>query len=924
MIQLDSTRIQVSVAPRSSSAIATPSRAGVFRPELLAPAGNWDCARAAVENGADAIYFGLDRFNARMRADNFTVADLPELMAFLHRRGVRGYVTFNILVFTGELNDAEDYLRSLITAGVDAAIVQDVGLCRLIRRLSPDFPIYASTQMTITSAAGLEFARALGCSLVALARECSVKEISQIQTERAAVAQAFKSVPDQSGAVFPLEVFIHGALCVAYSGQCLISEALGGRSANRGECAQACRLPYELICDGQTVPLGDRKYLLSPQDLAGIEVLPELIGADVTSLKIEGRLKSPEYVANITRLYRKAIDQLTGPDRPADDAGAGALIARLQSESRYDMEMAFSRGLYSGWLRGVNNQRLVHARFGKKRGVFLGEVRRLLSESVSIKLEAPLKPGDGIVFDAGHPEQPEEGGRVYTVEGQGAESKLYFGHGDIDFSRVHTGDKIWKTSDPELERRLRQTFAGEQPHFTRPVQITVRGQAGEPMLVELADAEGRSVQAPSAMPLVRAEKQPLETERLRAQLGRLGGTPFHLAELHNYLAGPVMLPVSELNRLRRELAASLDALRARPLPWTRHPKPETGSFVEAMLMEIQDDTRNPDKKAASAADPLPRARTLQPSTFNLQPPVAPLPAPELVVLVRNLSQLEAALRCDTRTFYCEFEDPMKYRDAVHMVRCADGCGEAADDPGRESARAIWVAPPRIAKPGEDWILQQVRSCHADGYLIRNFDHLVFFAGQRCIADYSFNIANPLSAAYFKQRFNLERLTASYDLNFDQLDGLLRGSSPAWFEVTVQQHLPMFHMEHCVFCAFLSDGTDHTNCGRPCEKHVVELRDRVGAAHPVLADAGCRNTVFHARAQTGAEAVPHLCQLGIGALRLEFLNEPPDQVALTIGKYRQLLRGEITGAQLVRELKLWNQLGITSFQERKPAKYGSAK
>ena len=252
---------------------------------------------------------------------------------------------------------------------------------------------------------------------------------------------------------------------------------------------------------------------------------------------------------------------------------------------------------------------------------------------------------------------------------------------------------------------------------------------------------------------------------------------------------------------------------------------------------------------------------------------------------------------------------MKYRDAVHMVRCADGCGEAADDPGRESARAIWVATPRIAKPGEDGILQQVRSCDADGYLIRNFDHLVFFAGQRCIADYSFNIANPLSAAYFKQRFNLERLTASYDLNFDQLDGLLRGSSPAWFEVTVQQHLPMFHMEHCVFCAFLSDGTDHTNCGRPCEKHVVELRDRVGAAHPVLADAGCRNTVFHARAQTGAEAVPHLCQLGIGALRLEFLNEPPDQVALTIGKYRQLLRGEITGAQLVRELKLWNQLGL---------------
>src|SRR5665213_4364286 len=196
-------------------------------PELLAPAGDWDCAKAAVENGADAIYFGLDKFNARMRAHNFTEADLPKLMEFLHRRGVKGYVTFNTLVFQNEIADAENYLRAIIAAGVDAAIVQDVGVCRLIRQLSPDFPIHASTQMTITSAAGVEFARELGCSLVVLARECSIKEIAQIK----------------SAVTLPLEVFVHGALCVAYSGQCLTSEALGGRSANRGECAQACRMP---------------------------------------------------------------------------------------------------------------------------------------------------------------------------------------------------------------------------------------------------------------------------------------------------------------------------------------------------------------------------------------------------------------------------------------------------------------------------------------------------------------------------------------------------------------------------------------------------------------------------------------------------------------------------------------------------------
>ena len=328
----------------SSSAIACPAL-----PELLAPAGDWDCARAAVENGADAIYFGLDRFNARMRAQNFTQADLPQLMQFLHRRGVKGYVTFNTLVFANEMPDAQRFLLALIAAGVDAALVQDVGICRLIRMLSPDFPIHASTQMTITSTAGLDFARQLGCSLVVLARECSVQDIAKINRAQAAP--------------LPLEVFVHGALCVAYSGQCLTSEALGGRSANRGECAQACRMPYELICDGQPVPLGDRRYLLSPQDLAGLEVLPDLIRAGVASLKIEGRLKSPEYVANITRVYRQALDKLR-----ADPAAAPLLTG----QARYDLEMAFSRGLHTGWFGGTNNQRLVHARFGKKRGVFLG------------------------------------------------------------------------------------------------------------------------------------------------------------------------------------------------------------------------------------------------------------------------------------------------------------------------------------------------------------------------------------------------------------------------------------------------------------------------------------------------------------------------------------------------------------------------
>jgi putative protease len=844
MVHEDTKRDDLATTPTA------PAPGRLILPELLSPAGNMDCARAAVENGADAIYFGLESFNARMRADNFTVATLPQLMEYLHRRGVRGYACFNTLVFDDEIAEGEAQIRAMIAAGVDAAVVQDVGMCRLIRSISPDFPMHASTQMTVTSAAGVEFVQELGCDLVVLSRECSIQEIALIH----------QAEPEPA---LPLEVFIHGALCVAYSGQCLTSEALGGRSANRGVCAQACRMPYDLICDGQPVPLGDRRYLLSPQDLVGLELIPQLIQAGVYSLKIEGRLKTPEYVANITRIYREALDK------------AGQKIAVQAGAYRYDMEMSFSRGLYTGWLGGINNQELVHGRFGKKRGVYLGAISRIQGEKVLIKLEGPLKLGDGVVFDAARPEDKEEGGRVYEVRAMGGgngETLVAFGHGDIDFSRVHVGDKLWKTGDPELERRLRQTFTGDQVRYQRPVDIAVSGSAASPMTVRITDGEGHVAQANSQMPLAIAEKHPLTSEKLRDQLARLGGTPFKLGQLTNDLVGSVILPVSELNRLRREVVTELERLRIQPLRWTVFAEPQ-----------------------------LPASLKTRPSIDRNAIPTEL----ELIVLTRSLSQLEVAIKCGVKTLYCEFDDPKQYREAVRMVHESCAC--------TGPQKSIWVAPPRICKPGEEWILKQVRSSDADGYLLRNYDHLKFFAGDRCIGDYSLNIANRWAADYFKNRFKLERLTVSYDLNIYQLESLLRSSPPSWFEITLHQHMPMFHMEHCVFCAFLSQGTDYTNCGRPCDKHEIKLRDRVGAEHPVKADAGCRNTVFSALAQTGADAIGKMLELGARHFRIEFVNETPSQVERTITRYRQLLRGEITGAQLWTELKLVNQLGVTRGQ-----------
>jgi len=831
------------------------------RPEVLAPAGDWDCVRAAVENGADAVYFGLERFNARMRAHNFTAADLPAIMEFLHRRGVRGYVTFNTLVFANELAGAGDYLRQIIAAGVDAAIVQDVGICRLIRQLSPDFPIHASTQMTVTSAAGIAFARELGASLVVLARENSVADIAKIQ-----------EATQQAGSALPLEVFVHGALCVAYSGQCLTSEALGGRSANRGECAQACRLPYDLISDGQPVNLGDRRYLLSPRDLSGIDVLPDLMRNGVASLKIEGRLKSPEYVASITRIYRQAVDRAM--ESLVKDATTESVTS--PAADRYELEMSFSRGLYTGWFGGTNNRELVHARFGTKRGVFLGEITRVDGENVSLRLSAPIKPGDGVVFDAGNPEAREEGGRVYSVDQHGSETTLGFGQGDIDFRRVKPGQFLWKTNDPALDRRVRQTYEGDKIRFQRPLALEVYGHPGAPLTFIAADGDGHVVRLESQLALTPAENHPLTPERLREQLGRLGGTPFKLGSFLSYLEGEVMLPVSELNRLRREAVTGLERQRSLPKRWSLKNEPvEIASF-----------------NSATSENDRPRRQ------------------PELILVVRSLAQLEAALHCASAdTIYCEFENPKHYRDAVQAFREDN----ARREPAAAACRSIWVVPPRVFKPGEEWILKQVRSSEADGYLIRNYDHLAFFAADRKRGDFSLNVANQLTAEYFVKQCGLERVTASYDLNVAQLESLLDSAPADWFDLTLHQHMPMFHMEHCVFCAFLSEGKDYRDCGRPCDQHQLKLRDRVGAELPLKADAGCRNTVFNSRAQTGAEYLDRFLARGARSFRVEFVDESAEEVTRIAARYLQLLRGEIRGADIWREFKFINQLGVTRGQ-----------
>jgi len=832
------------------------------KPEVLAPAGNWECAKAAVENGANAIYFGVGRFNARVRADNFSVNDLPKLLKFLHRRGVRGYVTFNTLIFSNELDVAKRELREIIAAGTDAAIVQDVGIMRLIREISPDFPIHASTQMTISSAAGVRFAKELGASLAVLSREVNVAELEKIVARGNANPAHF----------LPLEMFVHGALCVSYSGQCLTSEALGGRSANRGECAQACRLPYDLICDGEKISLGARRYLLSPRDLAGVEILPELMRLGVRSFKIEGRLKSPEYVAAVTRVYRDCVDRIYTMATDGVPAETLADFAKqLRKNHAYALEMAFSRGLFTGWLRGIDNKELVHARFGKKRGVFLGEISGFGKDGVFAKLRAPLKSGDGVVFDTGNPEEKELGGYVYGVEpsprGNG-EIFIRFARDSIRRERLRRGDKIWKTSDPALTAQIRETFSGEKPRWTRKISVRVFAKIGEPLRAEFSDFHGNAVSAELGDALVPATGRPASDAWLREQFSRLGGTAYHVGEWFSEIVGEPLVPASIANKLRRLLVEKLDAARENSVAWTLFPDAEIAEiFSEKNLKKCKE--------------------------------ISTVPA-TLIPVVRNLEQVDAALKCGAKIIYAEFENTRDYREAamrIHSVPDAE----------------FWAQPPRIFKEAGDEanILRSVRECGADGFLVRAHEHLFAFPQARLRGDFSLNVANHLSAEYFLNAYHLESVTASYDLNSEQLFALLEGvPAPEKIELTLHQHMPMFHMEHCVFCAFLSAGKDFRNCGRPCEKHIVRLRDRTGAEHLVKADAGCRNTVFNARAQTGAEFFDEIFARGVRRFRVEFVDESPELVSKIIEQYRELLAGKINGSTLWSRLKIESKLGVT--------------
>jgi putative protease len=823
------------------------------RPELLAPAGDWEALRAAVANGADAVYFGLPAFNARQRATNFALAELPDVLAYLHDHNVKGYVTSNTLIFSDELPRAAEYAEAIAGAGADAVIVQDLGLLRLIRRLVPTLPIHASTQMTQTEAEGIELLRELGVRRVILARELSLSEIAVVAAQT----------------LMPLEVFVHGALCISYSGQCLASAALWGRSANRGVCGQACRFPYELVVDGQRCDRSDRQYLLSPHDLAAYDRIPQLVALGVAGFKIEGRLKSAHYVAAATRVYRAALD-----------AALQGTPFVISPEQQAALVQSFSRGLGHGFLDGIDHQHLVPGRFPKKRGAHVGDVLATTPRGVIVQLaehatELSVKPGDGVVFDDGHPERDEQGGRVFAVAALGgapaARVRLAFGRGAVNLAAVAIGSKVWKTDDPAIRRRLETSYRRDVVVRRAPLRVHVEALADQPLHITVRDEAGRETEVSWEQPLRPAEKHALTVASIRRQFERLGNTPFELAEVE--LRGaqgraetvPLMVPMSVLNDLRRRAVQALCAQRAAAC---RHEVAEPDALA-ALRRELQAPT------AASAGDD---------------------GRPQLHVLVRDFEQFDSVLSwapsCPSVArglLYCDFRDPGGYEQAVAR--------------GRAAGWEIGLATPRVLMPGEEGELDRIADIAPDAVLVRSLGALRHLQSRAprlmLVGDFSLNAANELAALRLIES-GLQRVAPAYDLDEDRLAALAVGPLASRVEIVIHAHTPLFHTRHCLLAAALSDGADCCPCGERCHDRELHLRGGAWGRLPVFPDGRGRNTVFAGAARSRAACVPQIKRAGVRHFRVELLRGPPASRTL-LDLYARLFAGE-EPADVVRELR----------------------
>lgn len=796
--------------------------------ELLAPAGSWEALEAAVNAGADAVYMGGKAFGARAYASNFDKEEMTKAVYFAHMHRVRLYITVNTLVDDSELPELADYLLFLNNVGVDGIIVQDLGIIRLARQIVPELPLHASTQMTITNSSGVDFAVAAGMERSVLARELSLKEIE------AACSRGTE-----------IETFIHGALCVCYSGQCLMSSLIGGRSGNRGRCAQPCRLPYKLLnAKGEDMLEGKDagQYLLSPKDMNTLSILPQLIEAGVVSYKIEGRMKRPEYVAVVVDAYRRAIDSYKAGNYhvPAEDLA--------------NIEQIFNRDFTTAYMTHRPGKEMMSDRRPNNRGVLVGRVTKLDKQhnKATVKLDKELHLGDGLEFWV------SVGGRVGTTVTEmlkGGVSVEVAHSGEqvtIDVPKgVRFNDRVFRTLDSGLMAYAGQFFGPDAKRRIK-VQAVVTAKLGQPMTVVLTDDEGNVGYGETNFIVETARKRALDNDVVRKQIDRLGTTEYALSELEFIHDENVMVPMSEMNEARRMACEALDAARLQAFAPAR-------TAVHAYSVKLQPQARKP--------------RSVE---------------SKLTVHCDSVGKVNAALQAGAERilfggdcFNHQLPSEADYTKVTELCRKA----------GRELA----FATPRIIKEAQlsyfDKLFALWQTLQPDYVYINNnglWPVAKKYSALKLLADMSLNIFNSQSLQFWQENGAVGAVL-SPELTMAQVEHLA-SVSPLPLECMIQGRLEMMVSEYCVGGSFLGDlhkGACQFNC-----REKLFLGDRKEAQFPVATDQFCRMHILNAHELSLVANVQQLAAAGVASLRIDGREYDEAKLAELIELYRLVLGGGV--------------------------------
>lgn len=806
-----------------------PSR---YVPELLAPAGSLDAVRAAVANGADAVYLGAARFNARDEGAQLSLDELGQACRIAHGRQRRIYLTLNVLIKPAELVEALAFLGECVDRGIDAVIVQDLGLIRLIQQIYPELEIHGSTQTTVHDESGARVMAELGVDRVVLARENTLDDIRSI---RAAVPS------------LGLESFVHGALCISYSGQCLMSGMISERSANRGSCAQSCRKDY-VLTDAKTGDELDRGYLISAKDLAAHEHLPAISDAGIVCLKVEGRKKKPEYVATVTKTYRDFLDRLErGEDTPAAPEEIRPLV------------QIFSRGFTGGMYGGRAGRDYVTRTQADNRGVDLGEVVGQERGELLVEVSAAIREGDGLGFEEPHSVGGASigftVGKLRTLATRGLVRQAIETR-----ERIPVGWRVIRTSEAALLERARESFARmtREVHQKRTrVDVRVFGSHGTP-LKAVFSSNGESVTVRTEATLAPASKRPLDAALLREQFGRLGETPFSLGAVDTQgLEALLFLPVSELNHLRQRAIEELASRRT----WSHDEQiAERDSRIARIVSAIGV------SRATETDAPEPPRLTAQVYALDDADRVAAAGATEVCF------------------------DPFLRHPAPPLARV-----RALHDRLSSAGVSLRLRTPTIVRPEERKSIQKwldlglpILSGHVG--LVSELGH----AGRDVVADYATNVFNAHTAAEVF-RFGARRIVASVELTVDELGQLVAPWHGRGFDVLLFGRTEGMTIEHCVLSAAFE--REPTTCRDLCVvKHTnVELTDPAGYTFPVATDSACRNRLLHSRPIDGAEFLPRLWHAGIRGYQLVF-NVPGDDLTQIVARYRRMLDALVAGAE----------------------------